>query len=251
MEKKNTLKEWVEGFIVKYIEEYPDRNFGPKIWRTPLVGYADANHPYIRRLPEIVMPEHSLPEDFLEDSRIIISYFVPFTKELAQTNVQVAGNAASKEWSEAYSYTNHMMGELNEQLAEELRSMGYRAAVPKWETNRTLLKSNWSQRHIAYVAGLGTFGINNMLISGKGCCGRYNSIVTDIPVEADVPLEEENCLYKSRGICKKCIRNCFSGALTVEGFDRRKCRETCSKNPEGVCGKCDTNIPCAFTAPGK
>ena len=82
-----------------------------------------------------------------------------------------------------------------------------------------------------------------MLISQEGCCGRYNSIVADIPVEPGHHLEEENCLYKSRG------------ALTVEGFDREKCFAACEKNLAvygvDVCGKCDTNIPCAFTTPGR
>ncbi len=79
--------------------------------------------------------------------------------------------------------------------------------------------------------------------------------MADIPVEPGHHLEEENCLYKSRGICRKCVDNCFSGALTVEGFDREKCFAACEKNLAvygvDVCGKCDTNIPCAFTTPGR
>lgn len=251
----NEWKATIKAFITDYVKEYPDKNHLPHLWRTPLVGYADAFDPYIQKLPDIVVRMHRLPQDIMQDPKVVICYFIPFTRELERTNVGVENNAASENWAQAYKITNAMMARLNEELANEIIRLGGRAAVPEGAGMlKELLKSSWSQRHLAYAAGLGTFGINNMLISQEGCCGRYNSIVADIPVEPGHHLEKENCLYKSRGICKKCVNNCFSGALTVEGFDREKCFATCEKNLAvygvDVCGKCDTNIPCAFTAPG-
>lgn len=249
----NELKSKIEEMIIEFVAKYPKENNLPEIWRTPLVGFANAKEGYIRSLKEVVIETHAMPEEFLENPNVVISYFIPFKKELADTNVGIEDNAASAEWAEAYKVTNAMMGKLSAYLAEELNEMGYRAAVPG-NAGMLLdaLKSNWSQRHVAYAAGLGTFGINNMLITKDGCCGRYNSVVADIPVEPDKPLEHENCLYKSKGLCKKCVSNCFQGALTEEGFDRFKCFEACKKNEErfgvDVCGKCATNIPCAFTA---
>lgn len=248
------LKEKILELVVEYVKAYPANNGTPDMWRTPLVGFADVNDPYIRDLPEIVTKGHQMPEDFMEHPTVVISYFIPFTKELADGNIGIADHAASESWADAYKITNAMMAKLNEYLVEKLKGMGYRAAVPTNAGMHTdILKSYWSQRHLAYAAGLGTFGINNMLITKDGCCGRYNSIVADIPVKADKHLEQENCLYKSKGLCKKCVQNCFSGALTTEGFDRRRCYETCEKNMErygvDVCGKCVTNIPCAFIAP--
>ena len=35
-----------------------------------------------------------------------------------------------------------------------------------------------------------------MLITRKGCCGRYNIMITNLDVEADRHREEEYCLYK-------------------------------------------------------
>ena len=250
----NQWKSAIEKLVTDYVERYREENELPMLWRTPLVGYADAKDPYIQDLPKIVTEVHKLPQDFMENPSVVISYFIPFTKELAKTNVGVEGNAASEEWARAYGITNTMMARLNEYLAEEIRKLGGRAAVPEGVGMlEDIVKSNWSQRHLAYAAGLGTFGINNMLITEKGCCGRYNSIVADIPVEPGHRKEQENCMYKSRGLCKKCVKNCFSGALTVDGFDRHKCYETCKKNEAvfgvDVCGKCDTDIPCAFTAP--
>ncbi len=249
-------KEYIRKLAAEYVEKYPKEHQIPQLWRTPLVGYADANEPYIRNLPRLITKAHKLPEDFMENPTVVISYFIPFRKELAETNIGVENHAASREWAEAYGITNTMMSELNIYLAEEINRKGGRAVVPEGVGMlEDIVRSNWSQRHLAYAAGLGTFGINNMLITREGCCGRYNSIVADIPVEPGHRSKEENCLYKSRGLCGKCVKNCFSGALTLNGFDRNKCYETCKKNyeiyGEDVCGKCDTDIPCAFTAPGK
>ena len=128
--------------------------------------------------------------------------------------------------------------------------------------------SDWSQRHIAYAAGLGTFGLNNMLITKKGCCGRYSTLITNLDIKPDRPLEQELCLYKRKLKCQICVNNCPIGALTAEGYDRQKCYYLCKKNAEvytdfgssyltedgdkansdgsEVCGKCVTGSPCAF-----
>ncbi|WP_338094171.1 hypothetical protein [Methanorbis furvi] len=38
----------------------------------------------------------------------------------------------------------------------------------------------WSHRHFAVLAGLGTFGVNNMLITRMGCYGRVSSFAASI-----------------------------------------------------------------------
>ena len=45
------------------------------------------------------------------------------------------------------------------------------------------LISDWSHRHVAVIAGLGKFGLNNMLITDNGCCGRVGSFITDLKIE--------------------------------------------------------------------
>lgn len=248
------MKSLIADKIIEYVKNYPALKNVENIWKEPVVGFADANGSYIRALKEIVAPAHLLPEDFMENPNIIISYYIPFTEELAALNLNVEGNLAAQEWSDAYNLTNTMIADISQYVSDLLTDMGYRAVPPTGVVfDKELILSNWSQRHIAYAAGLGTFGINNMLISEKGCCGRYGSVIADIPVEPDSILTEERCLYKKNGSCKKCVQNCFSGALTTEGFDRKKCFEICMINDArtgaDVCGKCDIDIPCAFKAP--
>lgn len=250
------MKKIIENLIVDFAETYMKQNQLQNIWRQPLVGFADAFDPYIRRLSSIVTEEHRMPEEFLSSANVVIAYFLPFTEMVANTNIKVPDNSASKMWSQGYKYTEEIVSQINLFLVQQIEKMGYKAVIPSDIGMREdILKSNWSHRHIAYAAGLGTFGINNMLITKQGCCGRYHSIIADIPVEPDSHVKGEYCLYKSKGICKKCVENCFSGALTINGFNRYKCWAECKKNLDvygvDVCGKCTTGIPCAFRAPGR
>lgn len=250
--KSQELRNEITGFITHFIEHYTQGQ--ESIWRTPLIGFADADSPYIQKLPEIVMPEHKLPKDFLENAKVVISYFVPFTKKHGDTNLEVEDNYASVPWAHSYSGTNQMFEKLNLALVEEVQRLGYKAVIPyNIGMDEKLLKSPWSQRHIAYAAGLGTFGINNMLITDSGCCGRFGSVVTNLPIQPGKIIEKERCLYKQNGSCKVCINHCFAGALTVDGFDREKCYQMNCRNiekyGEECCGKCDVGLPCSYKMP--
>ena len=57
-----------------------------------------------------------------------------------------------------------MFTKLNDFVISKIEEMGYKAAVCKEATkfSKDILKSKWSHRHIAKVAGLGTFGLNNI-----------------------------------------------------------------------------------------
>ena len=264
------MKNLIKKYIIDYVKEYENKDDIVTKWGEPLVGFADANYDDILNIREATFEGHLMPSDVLENPTVIIAYFVPFDKEIPDSNIE--DECASKEWVVAYQETNEMFVKLNKYLIREIEKMGYRAAVcqdaGKYDSN--IVKSKWSHRHIAKVAGLGTFGINNMLISEKGCCGRYFTIVTDLPISPDQPLSEENCLYKRKGKgCGICIKHCFSGALTLDNFDRFKCEETCDinfdiynkqysnkdhkkGNPRGgstVCGKCVVDLPCSFRRP--
>lgn len=267
------MKEKIRRMIQDYIIEYEKKTNISTRWGIPLVGFADACHPDIIKFKETISQTHKLPTEVLPSANIVIAYFVPFTKELADTN-RLEGEVASPEWALAYEETNTMFRLLNGFIIQELKSMGYEAAVsPEASTfDQKELISNWSQRHFAKVAGLGTFGINNMLITKIGCCGRYGTIVTNLDVKPDSQRKEEYCIFKRTGRCGVCISRCPSGALTLEGYDREKCYIVLRKNAQRytefgssyfnetgeqpnsigseVCGKCTVNVPCSFLDSG-
>lgn len=264
------MKAIIENLIRNYVREYEKRPDVSTCWGEPLVGFANANHPEILKFKTVIGPSHLIPADILPDAAIVIAYFVPLTRETAQTN-RLAGEIASPEWALAYEETNAMFRRLNDFLINEISKMGYHGKEPSeaFTFDQDKLISNWSQRHFARIAGLGTFGVNNMLITRKGCCGRYGTIVTDLPVEPDQPLKEEYCIYKKNGRCGVCISRCPSGALTSDGFNRAACYGICQKNARrytgfgssyfngtdetqpnspgsDVCGKCTAGVPCSF-----
>ncbi len=165
------------------------------------------------------MPGHLMPTDVLSDPKIIISYFLPFQNEVALSNV--SGRYSSQRWVDCYGETNRLIAA----LIDYLQAQGFRAAFSEYAVHldKEILKSCWSQRHIAEVAGLGRFGLNNLLINRVGSCGRFGSVVTDLSVQPDMPETEGLCLYKRPGRSLKCVENCHIGALTEDGFDRRVC----------------------------
>lgn len=225
------MKDFITREIREYVKKYGGREDISTKWGEPLVGFADAKHPLIAGLPWVISKSHQLPEDVLAGASVIVAYFIPFTRELNKTN-QLSRDIASREWALAYEETNAMFLKLNDHLIALLTEKGVRAAVsPETRTfDKEKLISNWSHRHIARAAGLGTFGLNNMLITKLGCCGRYHSLVTDLDVEPDSPLGEEYCLYKKNGSCGICVKRCPAEALSPEGYDRKKCYAVLQKN---------------------
>lgn len=264
-------KDIIKNKIAEFVLEQDNKTSLKDKWRTPLVGFADAGHSDFSKLRMIVHPKHGIPQDVLPGARVVIASFVPFTEKIVKGNA--SQGLASPEWAETYEETNAMLKRLNEYLISLLESKGYHAAVSKeaFVFDREEILSRWSQRHIARIAGLGTFGLNNMLITEAGCCGRIGTVVTDLDVPPDEPLPEEYCLYKRNGSCRACVRRCPAGALTAEGYDRRKCFERCLENAKvykqygnsyasgvgeeaadsgsEVCGKCLVNLPCSMKKP--
>jgi epoxyqueuosine reductase QueG len=249
------VKEYITGLIKEYVSNYRLREDSKTKWRDPVVGFASASDPMFGELSRIVCKEHIMPAEVLEEAQTVISYFIPFSKELTDTNKE--GLNCSREWAAAYIETNKMIGSLNEYIAGALKGKGYDAKAADWHFDRERLLSDWSQRHVAFIAGLGTFGINNMLITGEGCCGRYGSIVTTLAVEPDVRPSEEYCLYKKNGSCGACVEHCVYGALKPHAFDRNLCYLVCIENSilhreigtAEACGKCLTDVPCSFANP--
>ncbi len=229
------------------------------LWDKPLVAYADADDPLFKELKTVVSPDHNLPKDILADARTVISYFIPFSKEIIKSNT--GGKVCSKEWALAYIETNRLISDLNNYLSFELGNMGFHSSPvpPTHNFSKKTLLSNWSHRHIAFIAGLGGFGLNRMLITEKGCCGRLGSIVTNAKLEPTIKKQKEYCLYYAHGTCGKCIDNCVFKALKKDSFDRHKCYRVCLENSRksssiglaDACGKCICGVPCSFCNPVK
>jgi len=242
----------LKGFIEENICKIVENASAVTKFRKPLVGFASASDKRFDELKETAHPGHLSPRDILEDCKTVVAFFIPFTKELVDINRR--HNYVSREWALAYVETNELINKICSDMKEKLGSIGVTCAfVPATHNfDKDLLMAPWSHRHAAFIAGLGTFGINNMLITKSGCGGRFGSFVIDEYVEPTKGSKEEYCLYKKDGSCGQCVKMCPTGALTYDGFDRKKCYKYLLKVAErykdiglcDVCGKCD-NGPCA------
>jgi len=97
--------------------------------------------------------------------------------------------------------------------SELLKDKGYRAEV--YADNAPL-----PDRYLAYLAGLGFFGKNGMLINEKyGSKVFIGYILTDCSIEEDKPLDNRYCVG-----CGKCTAACPGGAIGENfGFDEGRC----------------------------
>lgn len=259
MEEKEMIKKWIVDFIRRY-----EKNQGIETkYREPVIGIADAEDPLYEELKTIISPMHALPSDIVPGAKSVVVFFVPFEKEIVKSNIP--DEESSREWDYAYIETNQMLGALSTYLYEKITEIGYHASnlPPTYNYDEKKLISDWSHRSSAFIAGIGKFGINNMLITKRGCCGRIGSVITDWKLEPDIRTDEEYCLYKKNGTCKKCIERCVNDAFSIKDgivlYNRYKCNEQIYEKiipqwPIGLgdtCGKCMCGIPCSFTIPGE
>ncbi|MFL8711410.1 epoxyqueuosine reductase [Clostridioides sp. GD02377] len=253
------MKNKIEILMNNFVKDYCKSNNITTKWQELLFAYASAEDDMFQKLKSVVGTSHAMPKDFLKDGKTIITYFIPFDESVNDSNIE--GFECSEIWAKAYIETNRLISDLNNFLCEELEKIGFSSyAIPgSYNFDNNKLVSDWSQRHIAFIAGLGTFGLNNMLITEKGCCGRIGSIMTSLELEPTKRPEQEYCLYKKNKSCKKCVSKCVKGALKEDGFDRNQCYEMCMLNEAkysyiggcDICGKCIVGVPCSVISPSR
>ncbi|MGN0702799.1 MAG: epoxyqueuosine reductase, partial [Lentihominibacter sp.] len=120
MSYQQTIAQIITEEITDFTARYCMRDNIATEFGKPLVGFADAMSPEILELPSKVNSEHLLPRDIMPDASVIISYFIPFTRQLARSNSSAEGGTSSPEWARAYEELNSLFEELNNHLVELL-----------------------------------------------------------------------------------------------------------------------------------
>ena len=224
-------------------------------FRAPLTAFARADDPLFAEIPRLVGSHHLMPGDILTGVKTVVSFFIPFSDELVKSNK--GDGPVSRDWGLSYLAANALIGRIGESLIRRLTEMGHpSAAVPATHTFDTVtLQAGWSHRSAAFVAGLGRFGLNRMLIGPAGCAGRYGTVFTAAEIEPSARPSDDLCLYYKSGKCRACVRACPVEALTENDFDRHKCYDHLLLNSDylgydgdicDVCGKCVVAGPCAI-----
>ena len=231
-------------------------------YRRPLVGFADAQDPLWLQLKEIVGPHHLLPADLLPDARTAVAIFLPFAEEIVLANRSAP--AVAREWAVAYLETNALINQMVSELRAMLAEQGIRTAnqPATYNFDPVTLTSEWSHRSAAVIAGLGSFGLNHMLITDSGCAGRCGSFVLNAAIEPTPRRPIERCQYFYDGSCRACVEACPIGALReaqageANNIDKHRCydyllneatRHLKPALPADCCGKCALG-PCALSS---
>jgi epoxyqueuosine reductase QueG len=255
------------NFVQKDIALRPELA-GMRIFDGPVFGYAAAEDPYFRDLkkPGVIGDHFILPEEWLPGAKTVISLFLPFTGEVKAAN-RADMSWPADEWLHARIEGQAFQNEICRYGAAELERAGFAVAVPmadsrffprtapspQDEKKQSFFTSNWSERHVAYACGLGTFGLSKGLITRRGMAGRFISLITQARFEPDI--RPYRGIYEYCVRCGACARNCPAGAISLE---KGKSHFLCSAfvettrekhRPRYGCGKCQVGVPCESRIP--
>lgn len=239
-----------------------------KIFDEPIFGFSsvdDENYTLMKN--DSVIGEHFLlPDYWLPNSKTVISIFLPFTKMLRNSN-SIERMWPSEGWVQGYNEGQALVKELSLFLASELINEGYISLIPSIDKRFWTQKipasnslhpnvtytSNWSERHVAFISGLGTFGLSKGIITKKGMAGRLSSIITELYIP---PTEREYTdIYEYCIMCGSCAINCPNEAISVlDGKNHNKCSSYLDTTAEKIgrragCGKCQVSVPCESKIP--
>ncbi len=274
---------WVEQIIMDYINSAENTLKDPenhRAWADPLVAFSRGDDPIFVEYKKHVGDFHWTPLEIFNqtfplihvaaDELAVISWILP---QMEQTKADLRKETLhpSESWARARIFGEEFNVKLRRHVEATLQAAGIEAVAPmlspQWQwkaSERFVFASTWSERHLAYAAGLGTFGLCDGLITSKGKAMRCGSVVARLKVPpADRPYQDHHayCLFFSKGTCGKCIDRCPVGAVTKAGHDKMKCRAYVQETANYVkshfgfdgygCGFCQTGVPCESRIPGK
>jgi epoxyqueuosine reductase len=255
-------------------------------WEEPLVGFASGMDPLFFEYKTIIGPFHLTPQEIISaalkergrslllseiEQISVISWILPAAEDTRKSN-RKEDKFPSKLWAYTRDFGETCNTALKKHVIKFLEDLGYPALTPTLSPTFQHLRdekvgwaSPWSERHIAYACGLGTFGLSDGFITRKGKAIRIGSVVTLLkltPSEKRYGHHKENCLMFRNEKCSKCIPRCPVSAITERGHDKDKCREYLSservktkrleyglQNPPPSCGLCQTAVACEYEIP--
>jgi len=281
--KPKDKAEWITTLIKDWVNTSPENTLQNKAndraWDDPLVGFSRGDDAFWESFKEHVGPFHWTPAEAFEKSfpgsRVpaskitVISWVLPQMKQ-TKMDTRKEKMYPPESWARGRFYGEAVNEKLRMAVVEELAKAGIRAMAPslhpEWArmpSEKFVFASKWSERHAAFVSGLGTFGLSDGLITPRGKAMRVGSVVA----EAEIPAtprpykgHQDYCLWFSRGKCRKCAKRCPVDALSEKGHDKIICskhvHETCKEYIIGhygfagyACGLCQTGVPCESKIP--
>lgn len=205
----------------------------------PLAGFSSAESwntpPFLPWVPEEFRPRAIYPE-----TNTVIVIGIPVSLPVLET-------APSIFYHELYKTVNTQLDLASYRIAIMLNELGHPSiAIPRdGYGSISVIKDNpvafFSHRHAAYLAGLGNFGVNNMILTpGYGPRVRFTSVFTQAEIPGEGIMQTPLCIQ-----CMECVRICPVNALPEkdypEGITNKK---TCTARAEDLLNHYIS--PCGF-----
>ncbi len=273
--------EWVTT-LIQELWEAPQNDLQSaepeRAWDPPLVGFAGGADPLFAQYKRVVGPFHWTPAEAFEQgfpdetadpgALTVIAWVLPQTTA-TRRDQRAETVYPSERWARSRIYGEQFNRWLRDQLVVRLTEAGCPAvapmALPAWsvkDSETYVYASTWSERHAAYAAGLGTFGLCDGLITPRGKAMRVGSVVAQIdlpPTPRPYTDHHAYCLYYANGTCGDCIGQCPVSAISAAGHDKVVCRAHLDRTRRYVeatygfegygCGLCQVGVPCASRIP--
>jgi len=274
------IRTTIEDFVASpandmHIASGPEPAFGP-----PLVGFAAGSDRLWEDYKQHVGEFHWTPleafglgfpdEHPAAGELTVVNWVLPQTTATRKDQRQQT-EVPSERWARSRIMGEQFVNDgLRKHVVEALAGLGVQAVapvlLPQWsrvDSDRYVFASKWSERHAAYAAGNGTFGLCDGLITPKGKSMRTGSVVVRAALPATVrpySSHREYCLFFNSGTCGKCIERCPAGALSPQGHDKPLCRAyvqgvtrqyvNSTFHFDGYgCGFCQVGVPCESGIP--
>jgi epoxyqueuosine reductase len=281
MKPERNNAEWIKS-EVKMSTESPANTLkkwnDESAWGDPLVGFsngADSLYNFYKRniggfyRSPLEFLAHPYPNrNFDAENITVISWILPQT-DTTKRDHRTETHFPSERWARSRIFGEEFNNKLRQHMVDRLSEKGIEAVVPMlsplWETKTSIKYRNastWSERHAAYAAGLGTFGLSDGLITPLGKAMRTGSVVANLYIEPTKRLYDNHnayCLFHMKGSCGKCIERCPIGAITEEGHNKVICSKYLGVTRQYVqrhyslkgfgCGFCQTGVPCESGIP--
>ncbi|HXW68157.1 MAG TPA: hypothetical protein VEJ88_01005 [Dissulfurispiraceae bacterium] len=274
---------WVQECVEDFVSVAPENTLGfdqrERVFDRPLVGFASGEDPLWQDYRDHIGSFYLTPlgifqgtfpmETVFPEELTVISWVLPSTGTTRQEQARQT-QYPSERWARTRHYGELFNIALRRHLVAELMKVGIKSAAPMllplWSRSNEgpyAPCSNWSERHAAYAAGLGTFGLCDGLITAVGKAHRTGSVVARLkiaPTARPYRDHHEYCLYFTHGTCGKCIVRCPVRALSARGHDKKRCMEYTElrmnkylKTSYGIdnyaCGLCQCGVPCMDHVP--
>ncbi len=242
---------------------------GLRLYDAPIFAVGDAADPLFETLrqPDVVHPAYMPPREWLAEARSVVTFFLPFSERVKRANAADLRGPVD-EWMHARIEGEETMNQMRAFVRDWFIAAGFAAVAPPLDARMAMLApyaANWSERHTAFVCGLGTFGLSKGLITEKGVAGRFGSVVTVCPLP--VTARAYKGVYDYCTKCGACARNCPIHCIDgARGDHEAKAHPPCETfvgamralPPNGKsakrrygCGKCQVAVPCQDRIPAR